>query len=181
MLERAGVALAILALAACGTAAKDNRMNDNATIAKLALTSSDIANGQPIDTRYTCDGSDTSPALNWDEPPAGTLSFALVVDDPDAPSGLFRHWGAYDIPADTRGIDADQAIGRQAVNDFGKSGYGGPCPPPGHGPHHYHFKLFALDVDRLELGDGPKVADVESEAKKHALAVGEIVATFERK
>ena len=154
---------------------------ENATLAKLELTSDAFADGQPIPTEYSCDGANKSPALHWGDPPAGTKSFALVIDDPDAPSGTFRHWGAYDIPASARSIAPGQRVGIEVSNDFGKPGYGGPCPPRGHGVHHYHFKLFALDVDRLSLGPGSKVADVEKEASKHALAQGELIGTYERR
>jgi len=180
MWERVGTALIIVAMASCSAAGKDERMND-ATTTQLSLSSGDLAEGQPIPVAHTCDGAGSSPALSWGEPPEGTRSFALVVDDPDAPGGLFRHWGIYEIPAGARSISAGQTLGKQAVNDFGKRGYGGPCPPKGHGPHHYHFKLFALDVDRLDLGAGPKAADVENAAKKHAIAEGELIATYERK
>jgi Raf kinase inhibitor-like YbhB/YbcL family protein len=180
-------ALALIALASCG--AKDHAANqakgegavENATLTKLDLTSSAFAAGQAIPTQYTCDGANQSPGLSWSEPPPGTKSFALVVDDPDAPSGTFRHWGAYDIPASTRSLAAGQAIGSQAVNGHGKLGYGGPCPPKGNGPHHYHFKLFALDIDRLNLGPNATVLDVENEAGKHAIAQGELIGTYERK
>jgi Raf kinase inhibitor-like YbhB/YbcL family protein len=118
--------------------------------------------------------------LKWGEPPAGTKSFALVIDDPDAPSGAFRHWGVFDIPASARSIGGGQQIGTEVKNDFGKPGYGGPCPPKGHGEHHYHFKLFALDADRLDVSPGAKVADVETAARQHAIAEGELVGTYER-
>jgi Raf kinase inhibitor-like YbhB/YbcL family protein len=154
---------------------------DNATLTKLELTSSAFQNGQAIPTQYSCDGANQSPPLSWGEPPPGTKSFALVIDDPDAPSGTFRHWGAYDIPPMTRSIGAGQAIGAQALNDGGKPGYTGPCPPKGNGPHHYHFKLFALDVDRLAVGSNPKAIEVENEASKHAIARGQLIGTYERK
>ena len=152
---------------------------DHATLAGIGLTSSAFHNGQPIPAQYGCDGGDQAPPLAWGEPPAGTESFALVVDDPDAPSGTFRHWGAYDIPANARGVPASGIS--LATNDFGKPGYGGPCPPPGHGVHHYHFKLYALDVDKLGLPNGTKVEQVEAEAQKHALGRGELIGTYERK
>lgn len=154
---------------------------ENSTLTKLSLTSDAFQEGQPIPTQYTCDGADQSPPLRWGEPPQGTKSFALVVDDPDAPSGTYRHWGAYDIPAATRAIAAGQKIGSEAANDFGKPGYGGPCPPKGHGPHHYHFKLFALDADRLDVTADPKVTDVESAASRHAIGRAELIGTYERK
>lgn len=179
-------ALALIALASCG--ARNGAANttngatavDDATLTKLSLTSSAFADGGAIPAQYTCDGANQSPALAWGEPPAGTRSFALVVDDPDAPSGTFRHWGAYDIPASERSIPPGQQVGTQAINDFGKPGYGGPCPPNGHGPHHYHFKLFALGVDRLSVPSN-KIAEVESAAERHALGRGELVGTYERR
>jgi Raf kinase inhibitor-like YbhB/YbcL family protein len=153
---------------------------DQATLVKFSLTSDAFEDGQPIPKEFTCDGADRSPALTWGEPPRGSKSFALIVDDPDAPSGLFRHWGAYDIPGATRSIGSGQSIGNQAINGFDKAGYGGPCPPPGHGTHHYHFKLYALDVAQLGLPGSPTVEQVEEEARKHAIARGELVGTYER-
>lgn len=179
--------LAAIALASCGAhneagdAAKGGEPVENSTLTKLTVTSEALRNGQPIPRQYSCDGGDQSPPLAWSDPPHGTRSLALIVDDPDAPSGLFRHWGAYDIPPGTRSIAAGQAVGKQAVNGFGKSGYGGPCPPGGHGPHHYHFKLYALDVDTLDVPANPKVEAVEAAAQRHAIARGELIATYERK
>jgi Raf kinase inhibitor-like YbhB/YbcL family protein len=175
-----------IGLAACGTSTNaTNEANGGSamdtTLTKLNLTSDAFQDGQPIPTPFTCDGTDQSPAFSWGEPLAGTKSFALVIDDPDAPSGTFRHWGIFDIPASARSIGGGQKVGTEVTNDFGKPGYGGPCPPKGHGPHHYHFKLFALDVDRLDLGVDAKVIDVENAASKHALAQGELIGTYERK
>ena len=154
---------------------------ENASLTKLELTSDGFANGQPIPTQFTCDGAGETPTLRWSEPPAGTKSLALVIDDPDAPSGTFRHWGVFDIPASARSIGGGQRVGTEVNNDFGKPGYGGPCPPPGHGVHHYHFKLFALDTDRLDLSATAKVKDVEQAARQHAIGEGELVGTYERK
>jgi Raf kinase inhibitor-like YbhB/YbcL family protein len=170
----------------CGTRdganeAKGGSTVDNATLTSLELTSTAFQDGQSIPPQFTCDGPGRSPPLTWGEPPAGTKSFALIVDDPDAPSGLFRHWGAYDIPASARSMSAGQPVGAQAVNGFGKAGYGGPCPPKGHGAHHYHFKLFALEVDKLDVGANARVADVENAARKHAIAQAELVGTYERR
>jgi Raf kinase inhibitor-like YbhB/YbcL family protein len=155
-------------------------MADNSALTRFAMTSQDLRDGQPIPQVHSCDGADRAPQLSWGDPPAGTKSLALVMDDPDAPSGTFRHWGAYDIPATARSIAAGEAIGTQTANDFGKSGYGGPCPPEGHGVHHYHFKLFALDVDKLDLPANAKVADVERAADAHAIGRAEIIGTYER-
>jgi hypothetical protein len=180
-------ALALIALASCG--ARNHAANqiqgernvENATLTKFRMTSGAFQNGQPIPVQYTCDGANQSPALSWGEPPAGTKSFALTIDDPDAPSGIFRHWGVFDIPVSARSIGAGQHIGTEVINDFGKPGYGGPCPPKGHGPHHYHFKLFALDVDRLGLPESSKVAEVQNAAKQHAIGQAELIGSYERK
>jgi Raf kinase inhibitor-like YbhB/YbcL family protein len=171
--------LLLAAAASCGTA------NDQA-VAQFNLTSPAFQNGQAIPSQYTCDSAGQSPPLAWSQPPAGTRSLALVVDDPDAPSGTFRHWGAYDIPANLRSLDAGAGNSAgssfaQAVNGFGKIGYGGPCPPNGHGPHHYRFKLYALSVDKLAGPANPKVEDVESEAQKHLVGRAELTGTYERR
>ncbi|MFL6788501.1 MAG: YbhB/YbcL family Raf kinase inhibitor-like protein [Sphingomicrobium sp.] len=162
--------LLLACVASCGA-------SKEAEMAGFTLTSEAFADGQPIPPQFTCDGADQAPPLTWGEPPKGTRSFALVVDDPDAPSGTFRHWGAFDIPASAR---SSSGPFQQALNDFGKVGYGGPCPPNGHGPHHYRFKLFALGTDRLNLSN-PKVADVEAEAEKNVLGRARLTGTYERR
>jgi len=177
-------ALLVLIFASCGASEQTgNQVNgdgavENPTVTKFALTSEAFADGQAIPKQYTCDGADQPPPLAWGDPPDGTRSFALIVDDPDAPSGTFRHWGAYDIPASARSAGEDFP---QAVNDFGKPGYGGPCPPKGHGPHRYRFKLMALDVDNLELGSSPNIADVEVQAERHVVGRAELTGTYERR
>ncbi|MHB0950795.1 MAG: YbhB/YbcL family Raf kinase inhibitor-like protein [Allorhizobium sp.] len=153
----------------------------------FTLTSPAFNNGAVIPLLYTCSGEDVSPALEWQDAPSGTKSFALTCSDPDAPGGTFYHWAVFDIPGDWRRMA--QAIPRQAslpgglrqaVNDFGRIGYAGPCPPVGHGPHHYYFRLLALDVEHLELGDDPRCREVEPMTRPHCLAVTEIVGLFER-
>lgn len=158
---------------------------EQASLAKLSLTSSAFRDGQAIPAQYSCDGANQSPPLSWGEPPPGTRSFALAIDDPDAPSGTFRHWAVYDIPAGTRALAAGAGAAgngpfKQSLNDGGKPGYTGMCPPKGNGPHHYHFRLFALDVANLDLPADAKVKDVEDAAAGHLLAEGELVGTFER-
>ena len=178
---------ALIALAGCDSKtratneAQGGNAVENTTLTKLGLTSSAFQEGQPIPVQFTCDGANQSPPLSWDEPPQGTKSFAIVVDDPDAPGGTFRHWAAYDIPSSARSIAVGQQSESQALNDMGKAGYGGPCPPKGHGPHHYHFKLLALDVEKLGAPANAKVLDVENEATKHAIARGELIGTYERR
>lgn len=179
-------AVLAIALASCGASDQANESEegtamDKAALAKIGLASEAFSEGKPIPAEYSCDGANRSPGLAWGEPPQGTKSFALVIDDPDAPSGTFRHWGLFDIPASTRSIGAGKSAGTAVENDFGKPGYGGPCPSQGHGPHHYRFKLFALDIERLSLGASAKVIDVEREAAKHAIAQGELVGTYERR
>lgn len=118
----------------------------------MELRSSAFSDNGDLPRKYSCDGANVSPPLEWSGPPQDTKSFALVVDDPDAPGGTFVHWIAYDIPpAITRleeGVPARQGNGgfRQARNDFGKPGYGGACPPKGHGAHRYNFRVCALDA-----------------------------------
>jgi Raf kinase inhibitor-like YbhB/YbcL family protein len=114
-----------------------------------------------IPRRFTCDGEDLSPPLDWSGAPAGTRSFVLLCKDPDAPAGTWHHWAAYDIPAGQTALAAGGAGHaesqgfKQAINDFQRPGYGGPCPPRRHGPHHYHFRMLALSVDRLAIRQHP--------------------------
>ena len=171
--------LLAIALAGCGG-------GEEKAMASFMMNSAAFTDGATIPTEFTCDGADQSPPLEWSEPPDGTRSFALVVDDPDAPSGTFRHWAAFNIPSGARNLAAgagNQAEGMmlQAKNDFGNTGYGGACPPKGHGPHRYRFKLFALDTDKLELPAGTKVEQVEKAAAKHQLGRAELTGTYERK
>lgn len=177
--------VALAALASCGATKHNNSQGgaavQDATLTRLQLTSDAFKDGQPIPAQYTCDGAGETPTLHWGDPPASTKSFALVIDDPDAPSGTFRHWGVTDIPASARSIGPSERTGTEVRNDFGKQGYRGPCPPKGNGPHHYHFKLFALDVASLGLKADSHVSDVEREADKHALAKGELIGTYERR
>ena len=152
----------------------------------MQLSSTAFSDGTAIPSGYTCDGEDISPPLSWSEPPAGTRSFVLLCDDHDAPGGTWHHWAAYDIPANLTSLvsGAAQHIERlafkQAVNDFQRVGYGGPCPPPEHGLHHYNFRLLALSVDRLAVGKKPSCRDVAREACKHVLTEATIVGVYER-
>jgi Raf kinase inhibitor-like YbhB/YbcL family protein len=152
--------------------------------AKMQLTSSSFVADGAIPAQYTCDGADVSPALAWTEPPAGTQSFALIVDDPDAPKKTVIHWLLYDLPPATRalpeGIPTKPKLpdgSRQGKNDHGKIGYSGPCPPPGPA-HHYFFKLYALDY-KTGLKPKAKVADVETAIKGHILAQTQFIARFQ--
>jgi Raf kinase inhibitor-like YbhB/YbcL family protein len=150
----------------------------------MQIASTAFVNGAAIPERFTCDDANLSPPLDWHDLPAGALSLALVCSDPDAPSGTFYHWAVFDIPADRTGLaegmarTGEQPI-RQAVNDFGKTGYDGPCPPRGHGRHRYGFRLYALSVDRLPLRN-PSCRDVEREVRRHLLDEAMFVGSYER-
>ena len=152
----------------------------------MQLSSTAFSDGSAIPRRYTCDGEDLSPPLEWSDPPGDTRSFVLLCDDPDAPLGTWHHWVAYDLPADLRSLAqgvAQHAEGqgfKQAINDFQRAGYGGPCPPHRHGPHHYHFRLLALSIDRLATGKNPSCRDVARQARKHMLAEATLVGVYER-
>jgi Raf kinase inhibitor-like YbhB/YbcL family protein len=150
----------------------------------LTVTSASFQGGR-IPAEFTCSGAGISPQLAWSAPPKGTVSFALIVSDPDAPGRTFVHWVLYDMPAATRAIPkglpsesqlADSA--RQGNNDFGKIGYGGPCPP-GDAAHHYVFTVYALDA-KLGLPVGATRAQVEAAMQGHILARGELVGVFGR-
>jgi Raf kinase inhibitor-like YbhB/YbcL family protein len=153
--------------------------------AEFVVTSPVIAAGAPIASDYACTGSDKSPALSWSNAPQATKSFALIVQDSDAPGGTFIHWVAYNIPAQTTslpaGVAKDAEInggGKNGINSFGHVGYNGPCPPP-RKMHHYHFLLYALD-STLNPGDKADADAVEAAMKGHVLATAELVGTFER-
>jgi Raf kinase inhibitor-like YbhB/YbcL family protein len=153
----------------------------------LTIRTPAFADGKPIPVKCTRDGDNLSPPLTWSGAPSGTKGFALILEDPDAPDGTFYHWAVFDIPAERAGLP--EGVGGKsggaegmkfAVNDFGRARYDGPEPPVGHGVHHYHFRLAALDVPSLPLPGKVKVADVWREAQKHALATAEVVGTYER-
>jgi Raf kinase inhibitor-like YbhB/YbcL family protein len=146
----------------------------------LHVNSSAFSEGKPIPEKYTCDGQNVSPPLTWTGAPANTSSFAIIVDDPDAPSGTFTHWVLYDLPAGVTELkEAASGSGKEGVNDFGKKGYGGPCPPPG-GPHRYFFRVYALD--RASLGRaGLSKQEVLAAMKSHILAEGQLIGTYKRK
>jgi hypothetical protein len=152
----------------------------------MRLSSPAFSDAQRIPRRFTCDGEDLSVPLRWSDAPTETRSFVLLCEDPDAPAGAWHHWAVYDIPSDW--TELAEGIGRagaksglkQAINDFGRLGYGGPCPPHGHGPHHYHFHLLALSVDHLGVRSKPSCQEVERQARRHAIAEATLVGLYER-
>jgi len=152
---------------------------------RMELQSPDFASGANIPKQFTCDTADISPALTWNDPPAATQSFALIADDPDAPVGTWVHWVLFDLPANVRALPQNVPKieqlpdgSRQGRNDFGKIGYGGPCPPPGKA-HRYFFKLYALDK-KLNLQPGGTKKDVERAMQDHILAQGEWMGRYGR-
>lgn len=151
----------------------------------FALQSTAFPRDGRIPTRYTCDGADLSPALNWKGAPAGTQSLALIADDPDAPMGTWTHWLIWNVPAkatvlpeNTPKVASLDNGARQGRNDFKRIGYGGPCPPPGK-PHRYFFKLYALDA-RLELKAGSGRNELELAMNPHVLAQSEWMGIYGR-
>jgi Raf kinase inhibitor-like YbhB/YbcL family protein len=148
-------------------------------MAEFALESSAFANAQAIPARYSCEGEDLSPPLSWSNVPEGTRSLALVVDDPDAPSGVFTHWVAWGLDPGADGLDEGGPAPREGQNDFGTTDYRGPCPPPGHGRHRYVFRLYALDTDP-NLPAGAAKAELEQSIEGHVLTTAELVGNYER-
>lgn len=151
----------------------------------FSLRSTAFEAGAPIPRAHTCDGQDVSPSLRWDEPPPGTRGFALVCDDPDAPAGTWVHWLVYGIPEKARQLPSGlPGQGRlpdgtvQGKNDFGRLGYGGPCPPRGR-PHRYYFRLYAVD-ESLALGPGLSCGELLDALRGHVLAQAELYGLYGR-
>jgi Raf kinase inhibitor-like YbhB/YbcL family protein len=133
---------------------------------------------------YTCQGADVSPSLEWSGEPRETRSFALIVEDPDAPAGVWTHWLLYDVTAKIHQLPQgfkSGVLGLSGTNDFGKPGYGGPCPPKGHGPHRYFFRLYALDLHTLGLPSGVKRQELLEAIKNHVLGEAQTIGRFERR
>ena len=149
------------------------------------LTSSAFKEGEPIPARYTCEGENLSPHLTWVGVPDGTVSFLLIVDDPDAPAGVFTHWVLFNIPSSIS--ELEEGAGNQVKttigalhgkNDMNKNMYGGPCPPSGK-PHHYQFTLYALDTT-LDLAEGVTKKQALAAIEGHVLAQSTLTGTFKR-
>jgi Raf kinase inhibitor-like YbhB/YbcL family protein len=168
-------------------------LSGNVSAEGLVLTSSDL-NGQmaseQVFSGFGCSGGNLSPQLQWSHPPAGTRSFAVTAYDPDAPTGSgWWHWVVYNLPSDLRELKkgAGSANAKllpegsvQGVTDFGQAGYGGACPPVGDRPHRYIFTIYALDVDRLELGSEASPALVGFQLNQHALSRASLIAYYGR-
>jgi Raf kinase inhibitor-like YbhB/YbcL family protein len=146
----------------------------------LKVFSPSFNEGGIIPSKFTCDGQNVSPPISWEGLPEGSKSLALICDDPDAPGGDFVHWVVFNIPAETSGFKENAAVGDIAslgITDFGRPGYGGPCPPSGF--HHYHFKVYALDR-MLEAERNIDKYDLLEKMEGHILAKGELVGLYKR-
>jgi hypothetical protein len=179
---RCGCSAQLSAPASVGSAQEQRQGGDRMS---FALKSTAFSHGGEIPKRYRCDGADISPALSWEDLPAGTLSLALIADDPDAPGGTWTHWLIWNIspqsaqlPEDLPAVAALDDGERQGKNDFQRMGYGGPCPPPGK-THRYFFKLYALD-SRLDLQAGAARNELELAMKGHVLAQADWMGTYRR-
>jgi len=147
----------------------------------LWLKSDFFAEKEVVPERFSCEGKDISPPLEWGDVPEGTKSFALLMEDPDAPAGTWVHWVLYDIPGSTRGLAEGEVKGTEGINSWKRSGYGGPCPPPGHGVHRYYFTLYALSEAATGLPKGADAKQVRSAIKDKVIAKAELMGTYERK
>jgi Raf kinase inhibitor-like YbhB/YbcL family protein len=181
---RAGI-IFVFAAAAFLLSISETLAQTGAQAMSLTVSSASFVNGGDIAKKFTCDGADVSPQLQWTDVPAETKSLALLADDPDAPVGNWNHWTLWNLPAASRGLPegvskkAHLADGtEQGQNDFHKTGYNGPCPPPGK-PHRYYFKLYALD-NKLELKAGSGKKELDAAMKGHILVQGEWMGRFGR-
>lgn len=145
----------------------------------LSVTSAAFNEGGSIPRKFTCDDKNMSPALAWSGVPEGTQSLALIADDPDAPAGTWVHWVLYDLPAGTLSLpEGVMGLGTEGVNGFGKTGYGGPCPPRGT-THRYFFRVYALNAN-LGLKPGATKAELENAMQGHVLAQGQLMGKYGR-
>ncbi len=150
----------------------------------IKITSSAFEDGGLIPLKYTCDGEDISPPLQWDPVPDGTASIAVICDDPDAPMGTWVHWVLFNLPADTKELAEnfpdDETVPdgtRQGITDFGSTGYGGPCPPSG--THRYFFKIYALDK-KIELATIADKAKLLEAMEGHIIGQGQLLGKYKR-
>jgi Raf kinase inhibitor-like YbhB/YbcL family protein len=182
------LSLVIFALAACAKVALNTTppAPQDAVVLDLPVFSDSLTAGAPIPIQFTCDGADRSPHLRWGEPPAGTRSFAVIMDDPDAPRGTFTHWLVYGLPANARSLpEGVERLDRlsngaaQGKNSSGAVGYSGPCPPEGPA-HEYRFYVYALDQE-ITLPPGASVTELLAAIRGHALAVGILRASYQRR
>lgn len=176
----------VLVVGSCGPSLTPTTMPEKGDQAMaFELTSTVFTQGESIPVKYTCDGEDVSPPLEWGDPPQGTGSFALINDDPDAPVGTWDHWILYNLPGEARSLpeavpsDAELPNGsRHGQNSWRRPGYGGPCPPSG--THRYFFKLYALDTT-LDLASGANKKQLLQAMEGHILGQAELMGVYSRK
>jgi len=194
--RRASLALAVLLTGTVSIAnaqAAKSKGKSNAAAAHFRVTTPDLVSKGRIAVSHVfngmgCNGQNTSPAIEWANPPAGTKSFAVTMYDPDAPTGSgWWHWVMYNIPSSTTGLVAGAGNGRNAPRgsdqgrtDFGSKGYGGPCPPVGDKPHHYHITVFALKVDKLDVPGDATAAYVGFNLNANKLATARVTGLYGR-
>ena len=176
--------LTLLGMLAASCTSQDPALPEENEIA-LSLSSPVFQEGENIPVKYSCDGQDMSPPLMWGDPPPGTQAFALIMDDPDAPGGVFTHWVIFNLPVYSRELAEAVPRGNQLENKalqgmtgFGRVGYGGPCPPTGPA-HHYLFSLYALDRP-LDLNAGSSKKQVLDAMQGHILAQGQLTGIYQR-
>jgi Raf kinase inhibitor-like YbhB/YbcL family protein len=174
----------VLLFCCCKNSRQTESQTEGAKKMEIKITSSAFKEGDMIPAKYTCDGADISPPLQWDSVPEGTVSIALISDDPDAPMGTWVHWVLFNLPGATTSLaenvppDKTLANGaRQGTNDFRKIGYGGPCPPGG--THRYYFKIYALDA-QLDLQAGANKKELLRAMQGHILAEGQLMGRYKR-
>ena len=153
-------------------------------LSSMSVSSPAFANHQAIPAKHTGEGEDVSPALAWQDAPAGTKGFAVICHDPDAPlvkegSYGFVHWVLYNLPGDLQELTEKTAMGTAGMNDFGNNSYGGPMPPEGHGKHLYYFWVLALD-HQTSLPEGLTLAELLQEVEPHLLGMNRLVGTYQR-
>lgn len=154
-------------------------------LSDLMVTSPAFEPRGSIPRQHTGEGPDVSPALSWTRAPEGTQSWAVICHDPDAPlisangSYGFVHWVLYNLPAEVTSLDEGDQRGTSGINDFGNSGYGGPMPPPGHGPHHYFFWVLALN-QTLDLPAGLSLQELLQRIEPHVIGMNRLVGTYQR-
>jgi Raf kinase inhibitor-like YbhB/YbcL family protein len=187
-MRAAALVVALAAAVAAGCGGDDGEpLETGAAVPGFAFAESDVADGEPIDSRFTCDGENVSPALAWEGVPEDTAELGLVVEDPDAPGGLFTHWLAYGLDPGTTELPAGVPAGRpvdgglvllQGVNDLGEDAYGGPCPPGGE-EHRYVFRLLALDAP-TGLDGGASREELLAAVEGHVIGEARLTATYAR-
>jgi Raf kinase inhibitor-like YbhB/YbcL family protein len=168
----------------CSSCSKNVEPSPKADAAKIEVTSTAFEDGQPVPEKYSGQGDNVSPPLQWSDVPQQTKSLALICEDPDSPSGTFTHWLVYNLPPTTASLDENVPKGQSMVygflqgkNDFGNVGYGGPAPPAGK-VHHYLFKVYALDIILLVPAGGDR-SDLLSAMNGHIIGEGDLTGTFE--